>query len=138
LDKLEQNKYLLCFTNGVIDFKNKCFRKGYPEDYISKCTDSEYIPLNPVIHQPIMNELQIYMSQLFPEKELCDYVWTHLASCLIGDTALNQCLHYYTGIGQNGKSMLVKLMQLVLGSYAGELDVGFYTQERAKRGQSTP
>ena len=138
LDKLDQNKYLLCFTNGVIDFKNKCFRKGYPEDYISKCTDSEYMPLNPLIHQPIMNELQIYMSQLFPEKELCDYVWTHLASCLIGDTALNQCLHYYTGIGQNGKSMLVKLMQLVLGSYAGELDVGFYTQERAKRGQSTP
>lgn len=138
LDKLDQNKYLLCFTNGVIDFKNKCFRKGYPEDYISKCTDSEYIPLNPSIHQPIINELQIYMSQLFPEKELCDYVWTHLASCLIGDTALNQCLHYYTGIGQNGKSMLVKLMQLVLGSYSGELDVGFYTQERAKRGQSTP
>ena len=138
LDKLDQNKYLLCFTNGVIDFKNKCFRKGYPEDYISKCTDSEYIPLNPSIHQPIMNEIEIYMSQLFPEKELCDYVWTHLAACLIGDTALNQCLHYYTGIGQNGKSMLVKLMQLILGSYSGELDVGFYTQERAKRGQSTP
>ena len=138
LDKLDQNKYLLCFTNGVVDFKNKCFRKGYPEDYISKCTESDYIPLNPSIHQPIMGEIHQYMSQLFPEKELCDYVWTHLASCLIGDTALNQCLHYYTGIGQNGKSMLVKLMQLILGSYAGELDVGFYTQERAKRGQSTP
>ena len=138
LDKLDQNKYLLCFTNGVIDFKNKCFRKGYPEDYISKCTDSDYIPLNPSIHQPIMGEIHQYMSQLFPEKELCDYVWNHLASCLIGDTALNQCLHYYTGIGQNGKSMLVKLMQLILGSYSGELDVGFYTQERAKRGQSTP
>ena len=138
LDKLDQNKYLLCFTNGVVDFKNKCFRKGYPEDYISKCTDNDYFPLNPSIHQPIMNEIQEYMSQLFPEKELCDYVWNHLASCLIGDTALNQCLHYYTGIGQNGKSMLVKLMQLILGSYSGELDVGFYTQERAKRGQSTP
>jgi len=138
LDKLDQNKYLLCFTNGVVDFKNECFRKGYPEDYISKCTDSDYIPLNPSIHQPIMNEIHQYMAQLFPEPELCQYVWNHLASCLIGDTALNQCLHYYTGIGQNGKSMLVKLMQLVLGTYAGELDVGFYTQERAKRGQSTP
>lgn len=138
LDKLDQNKYLLCFTNGIVDFKNKCFRKGYPEDYISKCTDSDYIPLNTVAHHFIMMEIQEYMSQLFPEKELCDYVWTHLASCLIGDTALNQCLHYYTGIGQNGKSMLVKLMQLILGSYSGELDVGFYTQERAKRGQSTP
>ena len=34
------------------------------------------------------------MRQLFPEPELCEYVWNHLASCLIGDTALNQCLHY--------------------------------------------
>lgn len=138
LDRLDQNKYLMCFTNGVVDFKNKIFRKGYPEDYISKCTDMDYIPLNREIHQPLINELRVYMSQLFPENELCEYVWNHLASCLIGDTALNQCLHYYTGIGQNGKSMLVKLMQLILGSYAGELDVGFYTQERAKRGQSTP
>ena len=138
LDKLDQNKYLLCFKNGVIDFKNKQFRKGYPDDYISKCTDSDYIPLNPTLHRNLMTEIEIYMQQLFPEPELCQYVWDHLASCLIGDTALNQCLHYYTGIGQNGKSMLVKLMQLILGSYSGELDVGFYTQERAKRGQSTP
>ena len=34
--------------------------------------------------------------------------------------------------------MLVKLMQLVLGGYSGELSVGFYTQERSKMGQSTP
>jgi P4 family phage/plasmid primase-like protien len=138
LDKLDQNKYLMCFNNGVIDFKTKIFRKGYPEDYISKCTEMDYIPLNPSIDQPIIQELKEYMSQLFPESELCEYVWKHLASCLIGDTALNQCLHYYTGVGQNGKSMLVKLMQLILGTYAGDLDVGFYTQERSKRGQSTP
>jgi P4 family phage/plasmid primase-like protien len=138
VDKLDQDKYLMCFRNGVVDFRNKVFRKGYPEDYISKCTEIDYIPLSLEIHQPIMNEIRNYMSQLFPEAELCEYVWNHLASCLIGDTALNQCLHYYTGIGQNGKSMLVKFMQSIMGSYSGELDVGFYTQERAKRGQSTP
>jgi P4 family phage/plasmid primase-like protien len=138
LDKLDQNKYLLCFNNGVIDFKYHLFRKGYPEDYLSKCTEIDYIPLNRSIDQPIILEIEEYMSQLFPEPELCEYVWNHLSSCLIGDTALNQCLHYYTGIGQNGKSMLVKFMQLILGTYAGDLDVGFYTQERSKRGQSTP
>ena len=138
LDKLDQNKYLMCFNNGVIDFKNKLFRKGYPEDYISKCTDMDYVPLDRTVDLPIILEIEEYMRQLFPEAELCEYVWNHLASCLIGDTALNQCLHYYTGIGQNGKSMLVKFMQSVLGSYAGDLDVGFYTQERTKRGQASP
>jgi len=144
LDKLDQNKYLMCFLNGVIDFKQAIFRKGYPEDYISKCTDTDYIPieysLSPEreMQQQLIQEIKTYMSQLFPDPELCEYVWKHLASCLIGDTALNQCLHYYTGCGQNGKSMLVKLMQLVLGGYSGELSVGFYTQERSKMGQSTP
>ena len=138
LDKLDQNKYLMCFNNGVIDFKNKIFRKGYPEDYLSKCTDMDYVPLDRSVDLPIILEIEEYMRQLFPEPELCEYVWNHLASCLIGDTALNQCLHYYTGIGQNGKSMLVKFMQLIMGSYAGDLDVGFYTQERTKRGQASP
>jgi len=32
----------------------------------------------------------------------------------------------------------VKFMQLIMGSYAGDLDVGFYTQERTKRGQASP
>jgi len=138
LDKLDQNKYLMCFNNGVIDFKTKIFRKGYPEDYLSKCTETDYIPIDRSIDLPIILEIQEYMRQLFPEPELCEYVWNHLASCLIGDTALNQCLHYYTGIGQNGKSMLVKFMQSILGTYAGDLDVGFYTQERTKRGQASP
>jgi P4 family phage/plasmid primase-like protien len=128
----------MCFNNGVIDFKNRIFRKGYPEDYLSKCTETDYIPINRSIDSPIILEIEEYMRQLFPEPELCEYVWNHLASCLIGDTALNQCLHYYTGIGQNGKSMLVKFMQLILGTYAGDLDVGFYTQERTKRGQASP
>jgi P4 family phage/plasmid primase-like protien len=138
MEKLDENKYLLCFNNGVIDFKEKIFRKGYPEDYISKCTNIDYVPLNPAIHKTTMEEINDYMHKVFPIDELYNYMWEHLASVLIGDIALNQRLHYYTGIGSNGKSMLVKLMQLCLGNYAVELDVSFYTQERPKRGQSTP
>ena len=135
MEKLDENKYLMCFNNGVIDFKEKIFRKGYPEDYISKCTNIDYIPLNA---NPCIEEINDYMHKVFPVDELYYYMWDHLASVLIGDIALNQRLHYYTGIGSNGKSMLVKLMQLCLGNYAVELDVSFYTQDRPKRGQSTP
>jgi P4 family phage/plasmid primase-like protien len=138
MEKLDQNKYLLCFSNGVIDFKEKVFRKGYPEDFISKSTNADYIPLNPEKTRADMEEIRNYMNQLFPIPELCAYMWDHLASILIGDTALNQCLHYYTGIGQNGKSMLVKFVQTIMGDYAVELDVSFFTQERPRRGQSTP
>ena len=138
--KLDQNRYLLCFSNGVIDFKEKRFRKGYPEDYISKCTQIDYVPVNRDRERDreIIVEIQDYFSKLFPIPELCAYMWNHLASVIIGDTAKTQCLHYYTGVGQNGKSMLVKLIQMILGDYATELDVSFFVNERPSRGKATP
>jgi P4 family phage/plasmid primase-like protien len=138
--KLDQNRYLLCFSNGVIDFKEKRFRKGYPEDYISKCTQIDYVPVfrEREKDREIIFEIQDYFSKLFPIPELCAYMWNHLASVIIGDTAKTQCLHYYTGVGQNGKSMLVKLIQMILGDYATELDVSFFVNDRPSRGKATP
>ena len=43
---MDTNKYLMCFNNGVIDFANKVFREGYPEDYITKTTKINYVPYN--------------------------------------------------------------------------------------------
>ena len=40
---MDTKKNLLCFTNGVVDFTNKIFREGYPEDYITKTTKINYI-----------------------------------------------------------------------------------------------
>ena len=40
--KENENDYLICFKNGVYDLLNGIFRDGYPEDYITKCTMSEY------------------------------------------------------------------------------------------------
>ena len=33
---MDSNPYLMCFTNGVFDFKSKEFRDGYPQDYVTK------------------------------------------------------------------------------------------------------
>ena len=58
------------------------------------------------------------MKQLFPMKELNNYMWEHLASALIG-TNENQTFNIYTGCGCNGKTKLVELMEMVLGNYKG-------------------
>lgn len=136
--KLDQNRYLMCFKNGVVDFKEKRFRKGFPEDYLSKCTQTDFHSLDESRDKVLMEQIREYMRQLFPIPELCKYMWDHLASVLIGDTAKTQCLHYYTGVGQNGKSMLIKLLQTILGDYATELDVSFFVNERPSRGKATP
>jgi P4 family phage/plasmid primase-like protien len=137
LQKMDTNPYLLCYKNGVIDFKEKCFRKGHPEDNISMCTNIDYTPLNPSVNQKIMDEINDFMNKLFPEKELCEYMWDHLASTLIG-TAANQTFNMYIGIGQNGKSVLVNLMEMVLGDYKGDVPLTLVTEKRGKVGGLTP
>ena len=135
---LDQNKYLLCFNNGVIDFKEKLFRPGKPDDYISKCTKIDYVPLNRERDKLIIQEIEEYFHKLFPVKELCDYMWIHMASFLIGDTQKTQCLHYYIGIGSNGKSLMVNLLEMILGDYAVPLDANFFICARGSRGAATP
>uniref|UniRef100_A0A6C0JMB7 SF3 helicase domain-containing protein n=1 Tax=viral metagenome TaxID=1070528 RepID=A0A6C0JMB7_9ZZZZ len=137
LAKLDNNQYLLCCKNGVIDFKEKIFRKGQPEDNISMSTCIDYIPLNLAIHQPMMNEINDFMDKLFPEKELCKYMWQHLASTLCG-TSANQTFNMYIGVGSNGKSVLVDLMAKVLGDYKGDVPLTLVTDKRGKVGGLAP
>ncbi len=137
INKLDSNPYLLCCKNGVFDFKEKIFRNGYPEDYISMSTNIDYIKLNPVLHKPIIDEITDFMHKLFPEPELCEYMWDHLASTLLG-TSTNQTFNMYIGGGQNGKSVLVNLMEIILGEYKGDVPLTLVTDRRGKVGGLAP
>lgn len=133
LEKLDTNPYLLCFNNGIFDFKEKRFRRGYPEDCISKSTGIDYKPYNPTRDAKIVAEINDFMVKLFPVKELCDYMWDHLASVLIG-VAKSQTFNMYIGEGSNGKSVLITLMTKILGEYKGDVPLSLVTNERTKVG----
>jgi P4 family phage/plasmid primase-like protien len=137
LQKMDNNPHLLCFTNGVVDFKQKAFRRGVPEDYLSKCTNIEFRTIDRVRDAPIISEIETFMHQLFPVTQLCEYMWAHLASTLLG-TAGNQTFHMYIGQGQNGKSVLVSLMEMVLGEYKGDVPLSLLTDRRTKIGGLAP
>ena len=129
MNKLDRNPYLLCFNNGVVDFKQKIFRKGQPDDFLAKSTNIDYVPYNQVKNDPIMKEINDFMCQLFPVKELENYMWDHLASCLIGVNT-NQTFHVYKGSGRNGKSALTSLMSKAMGSYKGTVPITLITGKR--------
>ena len=112
VSKMDANKYLMCFSNGVIDFKNKIFRDGDPLDYITKSTGVPYLsPDDLESNQETVESVVEFMQQLFPIPELNKYMWEHLSSTLIGEN-MNQTFNIYLGIGSNGKSMLMDLMGL--------------------------
>lgn len=130
IKNMDANRYLLCFTNCVVDIKNKVVRPGYPSDYITKCTNIPYIPY---IGNPLVDQVTTFMAQLFPIEELNKYMWDHLASSLIGEN-VNQYFNIYRGSGSNGKSLLVDLMSLVLGELKGILPINVITDNRGKVG----
>ena len=136
IEKLDQNPYLLCFNNCVVDFEQGLHRKGKPDDYISKCTNIDYVPINESIHKPVMDEVSEFIAQLFPEEELRSYMWEHLASCLVG-TNENQTFNIYTGSGRNGKSKLVELMGKCMGEYQGTVPITLITQKRNNIGSTS-
>lgn len=137
--ELDANPYLICFKNGVVDVKAKLFRRGQPEDHLTKCTNIDYIPcvFENDKYKPIIAEIEDFMAKLFPVPELTRYMWEHLASTLVG-VSPNQTWNIYIGEGQNGKSVLVKLMEYVLGEYKGIVPLSLLTDRRTKIGGTSP
>jgi P4 family phage/plasmid primase-like protien len=136
INLLDSKNDILCFTNGVIDFSINKFRDGLPEDYTHKCTNIPYIKLD-AIDQTIIDEVTAFMEQLFPDKELRDYMWDHAASVLIGKNK-NQTLNFYIGSGRNGKSMFVTLMSAILGDYKATVPISLITKPRLNIGSASP
>jgi phage/plasmid-associated DNA primase len=97
--KLDVNKDLLCFNNGILDFSEKIFRCGKPEDYVSLCTNIDYIGIDYHIqeHNEIISEINDFMNKLFPNDDLKRYMWEHLASSLIGHNK-NQTFNIYNNV----------------------------------------
>jgi P4 family phage/plasmid primase-like protien len=126
---MDANPYLLCFTNGVFDFKNKIFRDGYPQDYVTMTTHIPYIKYDIESSKQITEDIMKFMEQLFPQTQLAAYMWEHLASSLIG-IKKEHVFNIYRGSGSNGKSILTDLMSQALGDYKGTVPITLVTEKR--------
>jgi P4 family phage/plasmid primase-like protien len=133
---MDSNKWLLCFKNGVVDLKQKVFRPGCPQDYITKSTNLVYEPFCEEKHGQVSQSILHFMELLFPEKSLNSYMWEHLASTLIGEN-INQIFNIYKGSGSNGKSMLTDFMDMAMGDYYGTVPITLVTEKRPGIGGTT-
>ena len=139
LDRLDSNKYLIGFENGVYDLKVNNgigeFRKGRPNDWISLSTGYKWKEYNLEHHK--VQELIEYFSQVQTDKDMRDYLLTLLASYLDGYTKLQQFI-IWTGSGSNGKSTTTELFKNSFGEYYGTIPVSLLTKKRSDVGKATP
>jgi len=133
--KLDENRYLLGFNNGVYDLKNQYFRNGRPEDYISMSTNCDYIKYNELDENII--SVYNFFNQIQPNQEMQDYLLLKLSSFLEG-IQRDQKFEIWTGTGANGKGRILKLIIDALGDYACTIPITLLTKPRSDSNSVTP
>jgi P4 family phage/plasmid primase-like protien len=135
--KIDSNKELIAFNNGVLDLTTFEFRDGKPDDYMSFSTGVDYDPEKAYQSYPAWAQIELFLSQVLPDPEVRSYFMKHLSTCLIGGNKA-QKFHILTGSGSNGKSMLMNLTAKALGDYAAVVPISLFTQKRGKSGAAAP
>ena len=137
--KVDSNKDLIAFNNGVLDMTTPefTFRDGKPEDYISFSTGIDYEPERAYYEYPAWPEVELFMKKVLPDIEVREYFMKHLATNLLGGNTA-QKFHILTGSGSNGKSMIMNLLSKALGDYSCTVPISLFTQKRKSSGSAAP
>lgn len=134
--KLDDNKHLIAFNNGVFDTLCQKFREGRPDDCISMCTNVDYNPEIKYNEFPCWDELKTFLDRILPIPNVRTFFLKHLATNLSG--VFQPRFMIMTGNGSNGKSMLMNLMATGMGDYCYKVNVAMFTQKRGKAGAAAP
>lgn len=136
----DKNPYLLGTSNSIVEAREYDIhtRNGFIEDYITKST---LIPIQEGLSEESeeVKKVQEIINQIFLyDKEIVDYFWLFLASLLRGKNAEKR-LNFFIGNGDNGKSIILKMINAVFGDYSVTLPQAILTaNEKTSSGSATP
>lgn len=125
--------HLFAFTNGVLDLRDMSFRQIDPEDRITVTCGYPYR----VASSEEKSMVRGFLSKIFPNKGVLDYVLQVLSSSLSGNRA-DQVFHVFTGAGANGKSCLMDLCRMVFGEYYQTFSVSYLTKDADGKDKPLP
>lgn len=132
-EKLDANRDLLGFNNGVYDLKNNVFRDGTPEDMITKTTGYDYTPN---INKKIREKVLKFFSECLPEQSK-EFLLKLSAYCISGNRYLEWVV-FLIGIGGNGKGAYKTLMAKTMGEYSYEPSVSILTTTTKSSSNASP
>lgn len=150
-DKLNIKVNLLGVGNGVLDLEafdlvtgklTVEFREGRPDDMISLQMGKHkvnpalnYIPYDS--NNPHNVEIYEFFRKLFPREDLREYFLTLLSACLFGRNK-EQKFYILQGEGSNGKSALMRLVEMIYGEYQCSTQATIITRKQDGSGAAAP
>lgn len=110
IDDLNKDPFLLSCDNGTIDLRTGVLREHRREDLITVCSPIAYDP------DAKCPRWERFLAEVFePNPDAIEFVRRFMGYSLTGDTSA-QCLLFAYGNGANGKGVLFRCLEKVLGA----------------------
>jgi putative DNA primase/helicase len=126
--RLDANPFLLNVANGTIDLLTGKLRPHLRADLITRIVPVSYNP------QAACPRWESFLREILPDAETVAYVKRAVGYSLSGDVS-EHCVFLLIGVGANGKSTLLGILQELLGPYGAEAPADLLL---ARRGEAHP
>ena len=133
--KLDQNPYLIGFKNGIYDLKSNTFRCGYPEDFVSKCIPIDYREYDESAQE--VQDVKEFLHKIFPDSSIRTYFLDTYSDIFVGGNSQKK-VYIWTGEGDNGKSVMQNLFEMMLGELSIKFNTQYFTGKKVASGSANP
>jgi P4 family phage/plasmid primase-like protien len=133
--KLDQNPYIIGFSNGVYDLKLNEFRSGRPEDFVNKTIPIDYKEYNE--SDEIVQNVVEFLTKVFPDETIRTYFLDTYSDVFVGGNKQKK-VYMWTGEGDNAKSITQKFFELMLGELAIKFNTQYFTGKKVASGSANP
>ena len=132
-ERLDSDPYLIAFKNGVYDLKLNNFRPGRPEDFLSKSMPINYVNFSEEDER--IQEVHTFFEQVFPDKSVRKYFLDVSSDIFVGGNH-EKIVLFWTGDGDNAKSVTQSLFEKMLGKLAIKLNTNIITGKKPSAGST--
>jgi P4 family phage/plasmid primase-like protien len=136
LPLLNKNPYLIAFQNGVYDFSTNVFRDGHPEDFLSVALPIEYNESYTFDHPDVLDVISFF-EKVFPDEQVREYFFYEVCQVFVGGNP-SKIIQFWTGEGNNGKSVTQALFEKMLGPLAVKFSTSLLTGKKKDLGAAAP
>lgn len=134
--QLDSDPFLIGFQNGVYDLKNMVFRNGRPSDRMSMCMPIVYRDELTMDH-PDVHDVVEFLEKIFPDRSVREYFLNISCEVFIGGNS-NKIVQFWSGEGDNGKSVTQSLFEKMLGPYSIKLPTSLLVGKRTQSSSACP
>jgi phage/plasmid-associated DNA primase len=118
----DENRYLFAFTDYVYDLKLGYARPIKATDYITITCGYKY----PTHKSETRNTIRNVLYSIWENEDVLEYMLDILCTTICGVRNIEEW-YIWTGVGGNGKGMLINLIENTLGGYYGSFSSEIFT-----------